>query len=202
MEKINFNQTQFVTSAKDLEGYPSQLDNGTPLFEIAVGGRSNVGKSSLLNNLFGTKNLVKTSGVPGKTQLLNFFRVGNEYSFVDLPGYGFAQVPKAIREQWGPMIQTYFENRQSLGLILILLDIRRIPNEDDKVFLEWISYYKIPILLILTKVDKVNLTIRRKNTQRILDGFKNLDLPYLHYSSKKRIGRTLLITRIRDMMKR
>src|ERR1700676_4011688 len=129
MAKYAFKNAKYIKSAVHPKDYPTQRDSrGHVMPEIAVAGRSNVGKSSLLNHLFQHKGLVKTSSVPGKTQLLNFFTLDGKLAFVDLPGYGYAQVPISVRKRWGPMVQEYLEKRQQLKVILFLFDIRRIPN--------------------------------------------------------------------------
>ncbi|HEY4831767.1 MAG TPA: ribosome biogenesis GTP-binding protein YihA/YsxC, partial [Waddliaceae bacterium] len=116
---LEFRKAKFVKTALLPKDYPNlKTPSGDNIPEIAVAGRSNVGKSSLLNHLFQCKGLVKTSSSPGKTQALNFFAVDEMLAFVDLPGYGFANVPEKVRKQWGPMIQTYLENRPTLKLIL------------------------------------------------------------------------------------
>src|SRR5438067_9089455 len=116
----------FIKTAVHPKDYPVIRDeSGNILPEVAVVGRSNVGKSTLLNHLFHTKNLVKTSATPGKTQALNFFVLNDKIAFADLPGYGYAEVPAAIKKQWGPIMKAYLEKRDTLKLILFLLDIRR-----------------------------------------------------------------------------
>src|SRR5262245_55930539 len=138
MKKYLFRNAKFIKTAVKAKDYPVLRDlSGNILPEIAVAGRSNVGKSSLLNHLFHSPNLVKTSSTPGKTQALNFFTVNDELTFVDLPGYGYAKVPQSIRKEWGPMVQEYLQKREMLKLILFLFDIRRLPNEEDIEFLEW-----------------------------------------------------------------
>lgn len=194
MNKLTHFQPQFVKSAKSLSEWPRLKNSrGKLLPEIAVAGRSNVGKSSLINHIFSTKNLVRVSQIPGKTQLLNFFRLGDILSFVDLPGYGYAQVPMQVRKEWGPMIQEYLDKREELNLLLFLFDIRRIPNEEDLQFIQWMAYAKKRVVLILTKIDKVNKNELKKQTDKILETFGIPDLPYIHYSVPKNIGRNELI---------
>jgi GTP-binding protein len=132
--------------------------------EIAFVGRSNVGKSSLINTLVGRKNLAKTSNTPGRTQLINFFTINEKISFVDLPGYGFAKVPQSVKKDWGDMIEAYLRERQSLCLVILILDIRRDPSADDLSLRDWLTRYRIPYLYILTKSDKLsnNQAIARK----------------------------------------
>jgi GTP-binding protein len=198
---IIFKNAKYVKTALLPKDYPTMRDlSGNILPEIAVAGRSNVGKSSLLNHLFVSKGLVKTSSVPGKTQALNFFTVDDKLAFVDLPGYGYAQVPIKVRKQWGPMIQRYLETRETLKLILFLFDIRRIPNEEDKQLIEWAAYHQKPLILVLTKVDKVTQNEKRSNTQKILHAFDADSLHYVHYSTTKNVGRNELIHKLMDAL--
>ncbi|MGK5593957.1 MAG: ribosome biogenesis GTP-binding protein YihA/YsxC [Parachlamydiaceae bacterium] len=200
MENFLFKNAKFVTTAVSLSTCPILKDpRGELLPEIAVAGRSNVGKSSLLNDLFKAKGLVKTSSKPGKTQHLNFFTLNDQLSFVDLPGYGFAKVPPEVRKKWGPMIQSYLEKREPLQLILFLFDIRRIPNEEDQEFMEWIARSGKAAILILTKTDKVTRNELAANTKKILESFACENLHFLHYSVAKPMGRDLLIKMIKDV---
>lgn len=193
-------QVQFIKTAILPKDYPIiRNHSGKILPEIAVAGRSNVGKSSLLNDLF-QKPLVKTSSTPGKTQALNFFSLNDEMAFADLPGYGYAAVPLAVKKQWGPMVQTYLQQRESLKLILFLLDIRRIPNVDDLQFIEWVAYHQKALILVLTKVDKVNQSEKRINTRKILDAFNVANLHHVYYSVLKKTGRQELMHMIRDAL--
>ncbi|MCK4727985.1 MAG: YihA family ribosome biogenesis GTP-binding protein [Desulfobacterales bacterium] len=163
---MNIKSAEFVTSAVKLSQYPSP---GLP--EIAFAGRSNVGKSSLINALLGRKNLVKTGSTPGRTQTINFFLINDSFYFVDLPGYGYAKVPMAVRKTWGPMVEKYLKTRrggepsgskasQGLCAVVVILDIRRLPNQGDHDLLAWLTHYKIPALVVLTKADKL-----KKNKQ-------------------------------------
>ncbi|MFT4551614.1 MAG: GTP-binding protein [Chlamydiales bacterium] len=198
MSKYPFSRTRFVKTAIWPKDYPKAVNEfGRPIPEFAVAGRSNVGKSSLLNHLFNSKGLVKTSSTPGKTQALNFFNIDDLIQCVDLPGYGFAKVPTIVKKQWGPMIQGYLEDREPLRLLLFLLDIRRTPNNDDFIFLEWAHFHKVPLILVLTKVDKVKLNEKTRNTQKILNSLDSkFSFPRIHYSVTKNIGRNQLISLI------
>lgn len=192
-------KARFIKTAILPKDYPVIRNaKGQILSEVAVAGRSNVGKSSLLNHLFHTKHLVKTSSTPGKTQALNFFVFEDELAFADLPGYGYAQVSQSVKKQWGPMVQTYLENRETLKLILFLMDIRRIPNEDDLQFLDWIVHSQKGMILVLTKVDKVNRNERKLNTGKILDGLRASNIHYVYYSTTKNQGRRELLAMIQD----
>jgi len=197
---FQFKNARFATTATRLKEYPTLRDlHGEKLPEIAVVGRSNVGKSSLLNHLFLSKNLVHTSATPGKTQALNFFVLNDSLAFVDLPGYGYAQVPLQLRKKWGPMIEEYFTKREEFKLTLFLFDIRRTPNEEDITLLTWMSQQGQTIL-VLTKVDKLTVRERHKRSKEILGEF-NLSLPHVQYSTLKNIGRKELIHLINEAFK-
>jgi GTP-binding protein len=142
---------EFVLSAREPAHYPPAL-----LPEIAFAGRSNVGKSSLINTLVKQKGLARTSNTPGRTQEINFFTVNNRFAFIDLPGYGYAKVPEKIRKNWGPMIETYLSARPTLRLVVLILDIRRDPSEEDHQLIDWLQCYRLPFLIVLTKIDKVS----------------------------------------------
>lgn len=192
-------KARFIKTAVLPKDYPVVRNTkGQVIPEVAVAGRSNVGKSSLLNHLFHTKHLVKTSSTPGKTQALNFFIFEDHLAFADLPGYGYAKVPPSVRKQWGPMIQSYLEKRETLKLILFLVDIRRIPNEDDLQFLDWIVHHEKSMILVLTKVDKVNRKERKLNTEKILEALGAGNIHYVYYSVTKNQGRRELLAMIEE----
>lgn len=194
-------RARFVKTALLPKDYPIIRSKGGKILpEIAVAGRSNVGKSSLLNHLFDSKNLVKTSSTPGKTQALNFFAFDEKIAFADLPGYGYAEVPASIRKQWGPMVRTYLEKRLTLKVILFLLDIRRLPNQEDLQFLDWVSYQSKATILVLTKIDKVKLNERKVNTQKILAALGAGNIHYVYYSVTANQGRRELIAMLEDAL--
>ncbi|MBW1730822.1 MAG: YihA family ribosome biogenesis GTP-binding protein [Deltaproteobacteria bacterium] len=161
-------QASFITSAFSPNEYPPA---DRP--EIAFAGRSNVGKSSLLNTLANRRRLAVTSSRPGRTQSINFFSIGKDLYFVDLPGYGYAKVPLKIRKSWGKMVETYLRERPNLKGVVLLLDIRREPGSDDLNLLEWLRHYHIPALVVLTKSDKLSrhqtLTKANKIAQSLHD---------------------------------
>ncbi|HCT0540298.1 TPA: YihA family ribosome biogenesis GTP-binding protein [Staphylococcus pseudintermedius] len=147
---INPNEVDILISAVKPEQYP-ELD----LPEVALSGRSNVGKSIFINSMIGRKNMARTSQQPGKTQTLNFFNIDNQLIFVDVPGYGYAKVSKKQREAFGKMIETYITTREALKLVIQLVDLRHPPTEDDVLMYDFLKYYDIPTLIIATKEDKI-----------------------------------------------
>jgi len=183
---MDVKQAEFIKSAAKPQDYPPAL-----LPEVAFVGRSNVGKSSLINVLAGRKALVRTSSTPGRTQLINFFDINGILTLVDLPGYGYAKAPPALRKQWGPMIETYLAKRESLKTVVLILDIRRIPSDGDLQMLRWLENYNIPPVLVLTKCDKLSKTERAKQTSLIaaaIDRDKKILFPFSALSRDGRDG--------------
>jgi GTP-binding protein len=154
---MHVKSTVFIKSATRPAHYPEG-----DLPEIAFAGRSNVGKSSLINVLVNRKKLVRTSSTPGRTQLINFFDVNEAFTLVDLPGYGFAKVPLDVKRQWGPMMETYLSSRANLRGVVLILDIRRIPKDEDLQMLVWLRTFSVPPLLVVTKCDKVSKNERER----------------------------------------
>ena len=154
---MEIKNASFVKSFKDINGYDLE---GLP--EIAVIGRSNVGKSSLINYLTNNYKLAKTSGIPGKTRLINYFLINNSFYLVDLPGYGYAKASKSEQETWQPMIEGYLNNNDHLKAILLLVDIRHNPTKDDKTMMQYIKYFSIPYIIVATKADKISAPKRQK----------------------------------------
>jgi GTP-binding protein len=177
---------ELITSAASASGFPPP---GPP--EIAFLGRSNVGKSSLLNALVGRRSLARTSATPGKTRLLNWFRIvrgGREVWLVDLPGYGYAKVAKSERAEWKRWIEQYLGNRRTLKLAVLLQDLRRDPGEDERLLLEWLAERDVPSVVALTKCDKEK-PMRRAERVRVLS--KSPELPaaqILATSAETRLG--------------
>ncbi len=158
---------QFLKSAMRPDQYPN---DGRP--EIAFAGRSNVGKSTLLNNLLGKKGLAKTSGRPGKTQTVNFFDINKSVYFVDLPGYGYAKVPKTLKAEWGRVMTAYLADREPLRLVVHLVDARHKPTGQDLDMLELLDHAEVPTLVVATKIDKLKRGQRAQNLasiRKILD---------------------------------
>jgi GTP-binding protein len=182
---------EFIKSAVKSSHYPVYTHP-----EIAFAGRSNVGKSSLINTLVNRKRLVKTSSTPGRTQLINFFIINDTFGFVDLPGYGYAKVPKAVRKTWGPMIETYLSTRENLRGVVLLMDIRRTPDEKDYDLINWLTRFDIPVVLVLTKADKLSKSKRKlKYSDSAADLCRNDTHPVL-FSAKTRMGKDELWSRI------
>lgn len=157
---MHIHQTTFIKSAVKPADYPP-----VDLPEIAFAGRSNVGKSSLINVLVERKGLVRTSSTPGRTQLINFFQmtaVPVSLNLVDLPGYGYAKVPLDVKRQWGPMMERYLAGRESLRGVVLILDIRRIPSDEDLQMLDWLRSYNRRPIVVLTKCDKLTKNQRAK----------------------------------------
>jgi GTP-binding protein len=204
MKKTTFNQARFIASAFDTKSFPKMSSlSGDPLPEIAIVGRSNVGKSSLINHLLKTK-LAKTSSTPGKTQSINFYAIDEQISLVDLPGYGYAQVSKPIRDQWAGMIDEYLQKRSELKLILFLIDSRREPTQEDCAFVKWAVFHRKPVLFVFTKTDKLSEAEKQKNIQSSIAAFINL-LPenpplFLPYSIKDPHARMEIIKKINTLM--
>ncbi|MDO3377513.1 ribosome biogenesis GTP-binding protein YihA/YsxC [Geoalkalibacter halelectricus] len=181
---MQIKSTAFLKSAVHPEHYP---EGGMP--EIAFAGRSNVGKSSMINCLLNRRALVRTSSTPGRTQLLNFFTINDAFNLVDLPGYGFAKVPLAVKRSWGPMIRTYLEKRRNLRGVVLILDIRRIPGEEDLQFLDWLEEYQIPTIAVITKADKVTRGQRREHVRKIAAACGLPEDAFTLFSATSREGR-------------
>ena len=156
--------------------------------EVAFAGRSNVGKSSLINTLLNRKHLVKTSSTPGRTQLLNFFLINQSFCFVDLPGYGYAKAPKSIQKSWGPMIETYLATRSNLKGVVLIMDLRRSPGAQEQNLIDWLHYHKLAIIMILTKADKLSKSNRIKQRSAIAKALAVAGDDLIVFSAKSRLG--------------
>lgn len=183
---MDAHNVEMVMSAVSASQYPT---DGKP--EIALVGRSNVGKSSLTNTLIQRKNFARTSSQPGKTQTLNFYDVEDKLYFVDVPGYGYAKVSKAQREAFGVMIEEYITSRKQLRGVISLVDARHEPSEDDISMYEWLHYYNIPILVVATKSDKISRGKFNKAESVIKKalGFDNEDSDFQFFSSETKYGK-------------
>jgi GTP-binding protein len=176
---------EFMISAVSDEQYPRG-----ELPEIAFVGRSNVGKSSLINSLLNRKKLVKTSATPGKTQMINFFDVNHEFVCADLPGYGFAKVPKAVQKKWQALVEQYLTTRENLKTVVLIVDIRRKPTDLDLHMQEWLEEYNVDYILVATKADKLSQAEQSKQLKQIRQVFvKDTNRELVAYSSKNQRGR-------------
>ncbi|MDD2501967.1 MAG: ribosome biogenesis GTP-binding protein YihA/YsxC [Geobacter sp.] len=193
---MHIHQTTFIKSAVKPADYPP-----VDLPEIAFAGRSNVGKSSLINVIVERKALVRTSSTPGRTQLINFFQVtGVPFSLnlVDLPGYGYAKVPLDVKRQWGPMMERYLSGRESLKGVVLILDIRRIPSDEDLQMLSWLRSYNRRPIIVLTKCDKVTKNERAKQTAAIAAKLEIDKSLLIHFSALSKDGRDAVWQAIQD----
>ncbi|GGK15807.1 putative GTP-binding protein EngB [Caldalkalibacillus thermarum] len=178
-------QAELVTSAVSSKQYPQEA-----LPEIALAGRSNVGKSSFINKLINRKNLARTSSKPGKTQTLNFYRINGQFFFVDLPGYGYAKVSKTERERWGRFIEEYLTTRQQLQLICHLVDIRHKPTRDDQMMADWLQAMALPRLVIATKADKISKGKIAKHLKIVKETLQLAkDVPLIAFSAETGLGK-------------
>jgi GTP-binding protein len=184
---------EFVKSAVTRKDYP-----GEPLPEVAFAGRSNVGKSSLINTLLNKKNLARISSTPGRTQTINFFRINQNLFFVDLPGYGFAHVPIEVKKKWKPMVEGFLTGDSRLKLVILIIDARRDPNPDDATLLEWFRHYSFPLLVVMTKVDKVSRNEAGKRKQDLQRFFGLQDEEIIPFSAVTGEGREKIWKRIEE----
>jgi len=187
--------TAFIKSATRPGNYPE-----ASLPEVAFAGRSNVGKSTLINTLVNRRGLVRTSSTPGRTQLLNFFDINGEFSLVDLPGYGFAKVPLAVKKDWGPMVRTYLERREQLRGVVVLFDIRRVPREEDLDLLDWLEEFEVPTIPVITKVDKISRNRRAAQVKPILEATGLPLEAFSFFSALSKEGREDIWERIEDAL--
>jgi GTP-binding protein len=189
---ITIDYAELAATAVKPEQFPT---DGRP--EVVFAGKSNVGKSSLINAMVNRKALVRVSQNPGKTRTLNFFDVEHLLYFVDVPGYGYARVAKSEAAKWGPMIEGYLKERSQIKLMLMLLDIRHEPGAHDRTLYEWCLYYKLPLAIVATKSDKLKKSQLQKN-QAVIRRALDLPEPPLAFSSETQHGRDELWALIMD----
>lgn len=187
---FNIHDSEFILSAVNESHYPKHQYP-----EIALVGRSNVGKSSLINTLVNRKRFARVSGQPGRTQTINFYRV-DQIGIVDLPGYGYARVSESMRQQWRPMIENYLTNRRNLSGVLQVIDIRHQPTEDDRLMADWINAMGIPAFVIATKADKISRGRHKPSLDNIT---AKLELPGIVFSAQSRLGRDALLSIVRQL---
>ncbi|MCB1212798.1 MAG: YihA family ribosome biogenesis GTP-binding protein [Chlamydiia bacterium] len=201
MKPIPTRALKFIQSATSPKGFPTRrTSDGAAIPEIALIGRSNVGKSSLINHLFETNGLAKTSSTPGKTQLINFYEIPHLLQVVDLPGYGYAKVPLQVKNQWASMIRAYFEQRENLRLVLLLFDSRREPKEEDRLFYETLLSHVGSGIVVLTKSDKLKRSQLASSKKRIMTGLGMDSLPGIFYSVHDNQCRHQLLSAIHERL--
>ena len=189
-----------ITSAEFLKSALKEADwphDNIP--EIAFLGRSNVGKSSLINSLLGVRGLARTSSTPGRTQVLNFFLINRQFRVVDLPGYGYARAPKAVKAEWSSAAEEYLAKRQQLVLSIHIVDSRHEPSKQDLQLHEWLVHHHKPHLIVATKSDKLSKNELSRNVNRAARAFKSDNL--IIYSATKREGRDRLWSAIEKSLK-
>ncbi len=192
---MKIKQVEFIKSAVKSGQYPEY-----DFPEVAFAGRSNVGKSSLINTLIQRKDMVKTSSKPGCTQLINFFLVNEDLSFVDLPGYGYAKVSKKIRAQWQPMVEQYLSARENLIGLILLIDIRRDPGKEEYEMMEWLEDHDIPYLVVLTKSDKLSRNKQQNRLAAICSKIHREKNGVILFSSKTKKGRDMVLSEIENLV--
>lgn len=188
-------QAEYVKSAVYEKDYPEELSK----VEFAFVGRSNVGKSSLINSITRRGKLARISKTPGRTQLINYFIINNEFFLVDLPGYGFAKVPKAMKAEWGQTMERYLASKRN-KLVFVLLDIRRVPTAEDMDMLHWLDHFNIPFKIIFTKMDKVSNNEKFKCLKAIRTKLEFHNEDVFFHSSLKDTGREEILDYIEKVL--
>jgi GTP-binding protein len=188
---VRISSARFVKSAKQANDFPKDRKP-----EIAFCGRSNSGKSSLLNALTNSQGLARTSSSPGRTQLINFFLVDGQTYYVDLPGYGYAKVPKGIRDTWGEMIEGYLRGREPLKLAIMLVDSRIPPTDSDRTMKEWLDHFGIPNLIVLTKSDKISRNVLTKALRTCGETLQTKEI--IAFSAITGFGKDAVLKKIRE----
>lgn len=169
-EKPNYNKAKYLTSVAEIKQLPADVG-----WEVAFIGRSNAGKSSALNTITGIKGLARTSNTPGRTQMINFFSLDNERRLVDLPGYGYAKVPRMIKERWEQTLDEYLRKRRCLRGLVLIMDIRHPLKELDLQLIDWTIKCKVPLHILLTKVDKLSTQAARKVLKEVQEALAKYD---------------------------
>jgi GTP-binding protein len=200
MKKIEFKSAKFIESfASTSTKCPDLLGkDGKPVPEIALVGKSNVGKSSLINHLLSNRNLARTSSLPGKTRLVNFFLIDDLLGLVDLPGYGYAKASKQEQADWGQAIDRYLSERETLRLLLLLIDARRLPAEEDLAIVEWAQHRERQVLVVFTKTDTLSQGEIEKNIAASLETLPFL--PHTLYTIRDGASRKKLIHTINELL--
>ena len=188
---------EFIKSIFDLRALPNSV-----LAEFVFVGRSNVGKSSLINSICAKKKLAKIGSVPGKTRQLNYFLINEKFYLVDLPGYGYAKVPEQIRAGWRKLVEDYISERQNVKLVFVLIDSRHEPTYLDELMVSWLEFYEIPFAVILTKSDKISSNKMQKQIYRASKIVNNEDLciDYIPFSTVTGEGKNEVLKLVEDYL--
>jgi GTP-binding protein len=194
---MKITSAEFINSIYDLRTLPKSV-----LSEFVFVGRSNVGKSSLINKICNKKNLAKIGSVPGKTRQLNYFLINEEYYLVDLPGYGYAKVPEQIRAGWRKLVEEYISERQNVNMVFVLIDARHEPTYLDELMVSWLEYYEISYAVVLTKADKISKNKMEKQIYRSSKIVNNDELckDYIPFSIITGEGKTEILHLIQDAL--
>jgi GTP-binding protein len=195
-DRLVIRNVEFIGGMAERHGWRPE----SSLPEVAFAGRSNVGKSSLLNTLVRRKSFARVSRTPGRTREINFFRINNEFVLVDLPGYGYARISKEKKAEWRPMIESYLRRTTQLRGIVLLLDIRRDPSDDDRAMLDFLAETEVPTLVALTKLDKLNKTAGRARATEIAASLHLEPEQVISFSSQTGEGRVELLEAILDLV--
>ena len=192
---MKIKSVELEISAVRRSQYPT--DN---LSEFLLIGRSNVGKSSFINTIVNRKNYARTSGRPGKTQTINFYKINSEFYLVDAPGYGYAGVSREKRKKFGLMIEDYLVNRHNLKQVFLLIDFRHRPTNDDLLMYNFLKYYNIPVTIVATKCDKIGVTLQHKQKKSIINDFEMLTSDdFIMFSSVNKTGKEEIINKIENL---
>src|SRR3954470_23934648 len=195
-DRLVIRNVEFIGGMAEKHGWRPE----SSLPEVAFAGRSNVGKSSLLNTLVRRKSFARVSRTPGRTREINFFRINNEFVLVDLPGYGYARISKEKKAEWRPMVESYLRRTTQLRGIVLLLDIRRDPSDDDRAMLDFLAETEVPALVALTKLDKLNKTAARARAGEIAASLSLEQEQVIPFSSPTGEGRLELLEAILDLV--
>ncbi len=191
---MKIKEAEFLCSARGLSQFPERLP------EIAFAGRSNVGKSSLINTLLNRKGLAKTSSTPGKTRTINFYRINRAFYMVDLPGYGFAKVSKKERMDWKGLVEDYFNGGRDIRGVILVVDMRRGLEEEEFMVVEWMEYLSIPLAIVLTKADKLSRNARAEQLREVRSALRGIDCEVIPFSSLTKEGRKEVWRVIQDWL--
>ena len=197
-DRLVIRNVEFIGGMAEKHGWRPE----SPLPEVAFAGRSNVGKSSLLNTLVRRKSFARVSRTPGRTREINFFRINNTFVLVDLPGYGYARISKEKKAGWRPMIESYLRRTTQLRGIVLLLDIRREPSEDDRAMLDFLAELEVPTIVALTKADKLNKAGARERTTEISRSLALEADQVIQFSAQSGEGRLELLEAITQLVEK